>query len=752
MSSHNSAKPTPVRPVPGERNVLITSALPYVNNVPHLGNIIGSTLSADVYARYCRQRGYNTLYVCGTDEYGTATETKALEDKVTPQEICDKYNAIHGAIYDWFDISFDHFGRTSTPEQTEIVQSIFQDLLDRGFVHQEELEQLYDPVVDKFLADRFVFGTCPACAYEDARGDQCDRCGKLLNPMELLNPKSALSSTTPVKRTSTHLFLDLPSLQPRLEKWLDQTTKSGDWSGVALHITNGWIQDGLKSRCITRDLKWGVPVPLEGFENKVFYVWFDAPIGYISITANYAPDHWREWWQNPDNVELVQFMGKDNVPFHSVVFPCSLLGTERKWTMVNSLSSTEYLNYEDGKFSKSRNTGVFGDQARETGIPSEVWRYYLLTNRPEHGDTVFSWEDFQSKNNNELLANLGNFINRLLKFVANNYGGTVPALASDLANHMTEAEQKRVDEINAIIKDKYVANMERLRLKDGLHACMDVSRVGNVYLQEMKYWELFKKDEQRCAVVVSFALQIVRCLAALVEPFMPGLTRRILDQLNLQTAPGTINRIYDEIKLDSVPGGHQIGSPEPLFAKYDNAFISGLRAKFGGNVADKEKFLLDLRVSKIIEVQDHPSADMLFKMKVQVGSEGDVRQIIGGLKGRYGKEELIGKTVIAVANLKHAKMRGEKSEGMLLVAKGADGTIGLLQPADDVSPGTPVVPKGAQLDLPKVVQPKVLKAELGKLALGTDRVAMFLDKFPLLAADVSIVSDDESIAEGSSIF
>lgn len=363
---------------------------------------------------------------------------------------------------------------------------------------------------------------------------------------------------------------------------------------------------------------------------------------------------------------------------------------------------------------------------------------------------MFSWDDFQSKNNNELLANLGNFINRILKFVANNYDGVVPNV-EDLQTQLTESEQKRLEEINQIVKGKYLPSLERIRIKDGLHACMEISRAGNGYLQDMKYWELFKKDSQRCAVVVNFAVQIVRYLAELLEPYMPGLTRKVLDQLNLQTPPGEVNMIHDELKLDAVPGGHKIGVPVPLFDKYDNAQIAEFRKQFGGNKADKEKFLLDLRVARIIEVEDHPSADALYKMKVQMGKD-DIRQIIGGLKAYYDKEQLINKTVIAVANLKHSKLRGEKSEGMLLVAKSDDGELGLLLPQGDVEVGTQLVPKGAELELAKVVQAKVLKAELGKLALGDDRIATFLTTFPIFAADVPIVADNASIPEGSKIY
>merc|ERR1719167_225883 len=377
----------PCLPHNGERNILITSALPYVNNVPHLGNIVGCVLSADVFARYCRIRGYNTLYVCGTDEYGTATETKALEEKCTPQQICDKYHKIHSDVYKWFDISFDQFGRTTTEKQTEVAQEIFWQLHANGNLIEDDMEQLHCQSCDRFLADRYVEGTCPlpGCGFEDARGDQCDGCGKLINAVELRNPRCKICRATPKTKTSKHIFIDLPKIETRLTEWLDEASKL--WTSNARVIAKTWMKNGLQPRCITRDLKWGTKVPKEGFEDKVFYVWFDAPIGYISITAKYT-NEWKKWWQNPDLVEYYEFMAKDNVPFHSVVFPATLLGTEDE-----NLKSTEYLNYEDAKFSKSRGIGVFGNDAETTGISADIWRFYLIYTRPESADSAFKWDD-----------------------------------------------------------------------------------------------------------------------------------------------------------------------------------------------------------------------------------------------------------------------------------------------------------------------------------------------------------------------
>ncbi|HID72972.1 TPA: methionine--tRNA ligase [Candidatus Micrarchaeota archaeon] len=426
-----------------DKKILITSALPYVNNVPHLGNIIGCVLSADVFARYCRSRRYNSIYICGTDEYGTATEIKALEEKCTPQEICDKYYAVHKKVYEWFGIKFDTFGRTSTPKHTEITHDIILKLQENGYLIEEDVEQWYDEKADMFLADRYLSGTCPYCEYDDARGDQCDKCGHLLHAGELKDPVSKVSGTTPILKKSKHLFIDLNQFEGQLDEWIERQAKEGFWSENSYNIAKSWLKQGLKKRAITRDLKWGVHVPIKGFEDKVVYVWFEAPIGYISITANLT-NEWKDWWLNPKDVHLYQFMGKDNVPFHTVIFPATLFGTKEPWTMLYHINTTEYLNYEGGKFSKSKGLGVFGTDAMESGIPPDVWRYYLLTNRPEASDSDFTWEDFRDKNNNELLANLGNLVNRTLVFLKSNFDGKIPEGTLSADDEKFLEEQKKV--------------------------------------------------------------------------------------------------------------------------------------------------------------------------------------------------------------------------------------------------------------------------------------------------------------------
>lgn len=632
----------PILPKKGIRNIMITSALPYVNNVPHLGNIIGCVLSADVFSRYCRLRGYNCLYVCGTDEYGTATETKAIEEKLTPQQICDKYNKLHTEIYDWFKIDCDYFGRTSTKEQTKIAQDIFWKLYNQGYILKDSIDQLHCTNCDRFLADRFVEGTCPMCLYDDARGDQCDKCGKLINAIELRNPKCKLCKATPVIRSTQHLFLDLPKVEPQLQKHLDKVFKSGTWTNNAKVITNSWIRDGLKPRCISRDLKWGTQVPLEGYTDKVFYVWFDAPIGYISITANYT-DQWEKWWKNPEEVEMYNFLGKDNVPFHSVIFPCTLLGANDNYCVVNHMIATEYLNYEDGKFSKSRGTGVFGNQAKDTGIPADVFRFYLLYVRPESQDSSFSWDDFLLKVNSELLNNLGNFINRGLMFVSNNFGGVVQEM------NLNDDDKELLALINRELQT-YIDNMEQAILRDSIRNIMSISRLGNQFMQVNKPWVLVKGSEadiSRAGTVVSLAVNIANLLSVLLQPYMPGTSQTIQAQLN---TPPESNIVYREF-VCHLPPGHRIGTPSPLFQKIDGAKIDELKKKFAGQpppekVAPKKGD----KPTQQEPVGNGPvSSDEVSKMTEEVTKQG---LVVRDLKSQKAEKALIEAEVAKLLDLK----------------------------------------------------------------------------------------------------
>lgn len=568
-----------ILPEKGKQNILITSALPYVNNVPHLGNVVGSVLSADVFSRFSKLRDRPTLYICGTDEYGTATETKALETGQTPQELCNEFHKKHKDVYDWFEIAFDYFGRTTTDKQTEIAQAIFKKLYDNDFLEERTTTQPYCEKHESFLADRFVEGTCPKCQYDDARGDQCDKCGSLLDPFELVNPHCKIDGATPVPRETTHIFLRLAKLQPDLEKWFDKSSKDGVWPQNGISITRSWLEKGLDSRSITRDLKWGTPIPLTGYEKKVLYVWFDACIGYPSITANYT-DEWEQWWRNPEEVKLYQFMGKDNVPFHTVIFPSSQIGTGEKWTMLNHLSTTEYLNYEGGKFSKSRGVGVFGDTAKLTGIPPSVWRYYLMANRPETSDSQFEWKSFIAANNSELLNNVGNFVNRLIKFVNAKLDGTIPKFSSTYTDDTFDFPGFIAD-VNRLLKE-YIADMEAVRIRSGLKKFMEISALGNNILAGRLDNANLTGSPERTHTIIGLALNLAYLLASISSPFMPSTGASIAKQLN---AP--VLSITEDWNSEALAGGHNIGKAEYLFTKIDEAKEEEWRTSYGGTQASR---------------------------------------------------------------------------------------------------------------------------------------------------------------------
>ncbi|XP_061991378.1 probable methionine--tRNA ligase [Rosa rugosa] len=771
-----TSKEGPKLPIPGQRNVLITSALPYVNNVPHLGNIIGCVLSADVFARYCRLRGYNTVYICGTDEYGTATETKAMEEKCSPKEICDKYYAIHRQVYEWFNISFDKFGRTSTPEQTEVCQAIFNRLLENNWLSENTMQQLFCDTCTRFLADRLVEGTCPTqgCDYTSARGDQCENCGKLLNPTELKDPKCKVCKSTPRIRDTNHLFLELPLLKDRLEEYINKMSVEGSWSQNAIHSTNAWLREGLKQRCITRDLKWGVPVPHDNFRDKVFYVWFDAPIGYVSITKCYTPD-WEKWWKNPEDVELYQFMGKDNVPFHTVMFPSTLLGTGENWTLMKTISVTEYLNYEAGKFSKSKGVGVFGNDAKDTNIPVEVWRYYLLTNRPEVSDTLFTWADLQAKLNSELLNNLGNFINRVLSFVAKPLGQGYDSIIPDAQDAISDPLTEKIAEKVGKCVEQYVEAMEKVKLKQGLKLAMSISSEGNAYLQESQFWKLYQEDQTRCSIVMRTAVGLVHLLACLLEPFMPSFSVEVFKQLNL--SPEThISLCDDKGDIDRarrpweiVPRGHKIGKPEPLFKELNDDEVDSLRKRFAGSQADRKEreeaeavklaeqlkkskvsdksgkkkqqatksateaeisiSRLDIRVGLITKAQKHPDADALYVEEIDVG-EGQPRTVVSGLVKFIPLEEMQNRKVCVLCNLKPATMRGIKSQAMVLAASNSDHTaVELVDPPKSAQVGERVTFPGFEGEPDDVLNPKKKVWETLQVDLhsNTELVACYKD-------------------------
>ena len=536
------------------------------------------------------------------------------------------------------------------------------------------MTQLYCPTCKRFLADRIVNGECPNCHSEDARGDQCDNCGKLLDPTELINPRCSVCGSTPEVRTTKHLFINLPKALPLLKEWMDKASKDGFWANNAIQITNSWIRDGLQERCITRDLKWGIPVPKPGYEDKVFYVWFDAPIGYISITANAVKD-WQYWWRDPENTELFQFIGKDNIPFHTVIFPSSLLATGEKWTMLHHMSSTEYLNYEGGKFSKSRGIGVFGNDVEDTGIPADCWRFYMFYNRPEKSDFTFTWKDFQDKVNKELIGNLSNLVNRTLSFIKRFYDGKIenPEIDDALISEIREREKKITD------------LLEHAEEKDALHEIFALSDLGNKAFQDAEPWKKRTENPEEAVRLLSTLYFLIRDLAVMVTPYIPSTGEKILSFIGRENSSwADIGTREGEVKVEKI---------ELLFTKLEDKLIEELKARYSGSQAEREekkeekksskgkeeeesiteqfKKKVILKVSRIVDVQRHPGGDKLYILKLDTG-EDERRQIVSSIVPYYKEEELMGRNIILVSNLKPANFRGVKSNGMLLAASEKD--------------------------------------------------------------------------------
>ncbi len=718
---------------------LITSALPYVNNIPHLGNLI-QMLSGDVFARFCRNKGYDTLYICGTDEYGTATETKAIEEKKTPRELCDYYYQEHTKIYDWFHINFDKFGRTSNEQCTEITQALFNDLDKAGFIKEHVNQQLFCPKCNMYLADRYVDGTCPKCGSTKARGDQCDDCGSLLDPIELKDPKCHTCGSTPEVRETKHLYIDLPNLSKNLDAWMAKTSVEGKWSDNAINITKAWIRDGLNERAITRDLKWGIPVPKAGYENKVFYVWFNAPIGYMSITKQLADElkaegkntfDWKSWW-NPseseeakgkEHVELFQFIGKDNIPFHTVIFPSTLLGSPHDWTKLFHMSSTEYMNYEDGKFSKSRGVGVFGTDAIETGIPADAWRFYIFYNRPEKQDFQFTWKDFMEKMNSELIGNLGNLVNRTLLFVNRYFEGKIPDAPVD-------------EELWAQVRDleaKITENLEWANLKDAFRQCFEISDICNKKFQAAEPWKTRESDPAACAKLIHNLCYVIKDLMIMMNPYMPQYTQIVMGYLGKSIKETQVGKETKEgldwSDLGNTTGLDKVGPTEVYFKPLDQKTMLAFREKFGGQksvkVENKEEkkakkskseptvlpvdkqadFFnanIELTVAKILKVENNPEGEKLYIETLDDGS-GTERIIQSGLRMYLKPEELLGKNIIVVSNLAPRTMRGVESRGMLLAGDYKDGDKDCVEVLDVswAKPGTKVVLEGSDVNSAK---------------------------------------------------
>lgn len=509
---------------------------------------------------------------------------------MSPEELCRKYNKIHAEVYEWFEIGFDIFGRTPTTQHTVISQDVFTKLYKNGLLVEKTTDQPFCESHNKFLADRFVEGTCPTCGYDDARGDQCDKCGNLLDdPLDLINPRCKVDGATPVRRQTKHTFLRLEELQPKIEEFTKASMEKGAWSKNGRTITESWLKKGLKDRGITRDLSWGVPVPLPGYENKVLYVWFEACIGYPSITANYTPD-WKQWWHNPDQVKLYQFLGKDNVPFHSVIFPGCQMGSGDNWTILHHLSATEYLNYENGKFSKSRGVGVFGNNAKDTGVPADVWRYYLMKNRPESGDTQFEWRSFIDGNNSELLAKLGNFVNRIIKLVTSPkaYNGSIPE--SFASSNLPASFTTPLAEITDLLR-QYLAEMESVHLRSGILLAMKIAEAGNGLIQSHRLDNaLIADDPTLAAAVTGTVLNLIYLCSAIFEPYLPATCASIREQLSAPFLPiPSEEDIADGWRPVYLEAGHKIGKASYLFTKIEDNKADYWRDMYGGNQEERRR-------------------------------------------------------------------------------------------------------------------------------------------------------------------
>ncbi len=554
---------------------LITSALPYVNGLPHLGHLVGCLLPADICARFQRQRGRDTLFICGTDEHGTVSEVGAAQENMPVADYCKKYHDRHADLYRRFNLSFDFFGRTSSDQNKEITYRIFHKLDENGLIEEKTTKQVYSPDDDRYLPDSYVIGTCPYCGYDRAKGDQCENCTKVLDPTDLIHPHSVLSGSSNIEiRETKHLFLNLPKMESELSNWIE--TKKGVWPDIAYSIAKKWLKEGLRERGITRDLKWGFTVPKAGFENKVFYVWFDAPIGYIGITKEWADAvpgrSWEEWWLNPDNVNHIEFMGKDNIPFHTISFPATLRGTREGWTEVGFLKGMNYLNFAGGKFSKSAHRGIFLDDAL-TEFPVDYWRYWLIANAPESDDASFTFDHFAATVNKDLNDVLGNFINRVLKMTSNNFGTVIPPMGP-----VTDAETDLYAALDTLVAD-YARYMENLEFRKAMAILREIWVSGNNYIAKTEPWKVVKTDKAYAGTILNTALNLIRLFAQMAAPVMPETAEKMLALVG-----EPVDFVWPTEKmatyLTTLPTGRAFLPSDPLFSKITPERLEELKVKY----------------------------------------------------------------------------------------------------------------------------------------------------------------------------
>ena len=673
----------------------ITAALPYTNGPIHIGHLAGVYVPADIYSRYLRLKGNDVAFICGSDEHGVPITIKAKNEGVSPQDIVDKYHAIIKQSFEDFGISFDNYSRTSAKIHHETASEFFTALNEKGEFIEETTEQLYDAEANQFLADRFVVGTCPKCGNEESYGDQCENCGTSHNATDLINPKSAITGNVPSLKQTKHWFLPLDKHEAFLKEWILEGHKK-DWKPNVYGQCKSWIDDGLRPRAVTRDLDWGIPVPAEGGEGKVLYVWFDAPIGYISATKEWAAREGKDWepyWKDVDTT-LVHFIGKDNIVFHCIIFP-AMLKSEGSYILPENVPANEFLNLEGNKLSTSKNWAVWLPEYLED-FPNQqdVLRYVLTANAPETKDNDFTWKDFQARNNNELVAILGNFINRVVVLSNKYYDGLVPNPSNYSDVDMdTLAEIKKYPEIIS-------SSIERYRFREAGQELMNLARLGNKYLADEEPWKVIKQDEERVQTIMFVALQIATAISVLSEPFLPFTSEKLKGILNVSPSAVEGSLEWNDISTKEIliPAGHQINKAELLFRKIDDKEIEAQLAKLETTKKANEQMnkevtpqkdtitfddftKLDMRVGTIIEAEKMPKTKKLLILKVDTGL--DVRTIVSGIAESFSAEEVVGKKVTVLVNLASRALRGVESEGMILMTENAEGKLVFMNPDTD---------------------------------------------------------------------
>lgn len=673
------------------KRTLVTAALPYANGGVHIGHLAGVYVPADIYVRYLRLKHRDVLFVCGSDEHGVPITLLAKKKGCSPQDIVDRYHALIRDSFKEFGISFDVFGRTTSEVHRQTASDFFRTLYDKGEFVEKESEQYYDEEAHTFLADRYITGECPHCHAQGAYGDQCEKCGTALSPLELINPQSAISGSKPVLRKTKHWYLPLDKHQQWLEPWITEQHK--EWRSNVMGQCKSWFDMGLQPRAVSRDLDWGIPVPVEGAEGKVLYVWFDAPIGYISNTKELLPDTWETWWKD-SSTRLIHFIGKDNIVFHCIVFP-SMLRAEGSYILPDNVPANEFLNLEDKKISTSRNWAVWlHEYLEELPGKQDVLRYVLTANAPETKDNNFTWRDFQARNNNELVAVYGNFVNRALVLTQKYYDGEVPA-----AGELTDYDRDTIREFTDV-KAQVERLLENFRFRDAQKEAMNLARIGNKYLADSEPWKLIKTDAERVKTILNLSVQLVANLAIAFEPFLPFSSQRLRSMLNV----GELE--WDRLgATDLIAAGHHIGKPELLFEKIDDEVIDfqmkkleeaerkNAEANYHANpvkadIAFEDFEKLDIRVGTVLECERVPKADKLLRFVIADGLEN--RTIVSGIAKHYKPEDLVGKQICFIANLPPRKLRGIESQGMILSAENFDGSFSVITTLSEVKPGSEV--------------------------------------------------------------